>query len=331
MNSIIHEFRDFWTILKDHPFRRMMSDLKIRFWHRQLQRGPEYGRPLVSIKAEGHLDWGLTELGVAEAWRVTKGHGAKLAILDTGIAMNHPDLRNKIVAAVDFTNERTPTDGNGHGTHCAGIASADGVIEGVAPECSLYIGKVMNSAGSGDFEWITQGINWAVDQKVHVISLSLGCPVPYGRMYDAVKRAYQAGIIVVCAAGNDGEEGDQDTIGYPARYDEVISIGSIDSNFQRSYFSSEGQELDFMAPGGQVYSCWPPDKYSVLSGTSMATPFAAGFVSLIVAKHVASGSMIPNKDQLLEQLKKMVKGNPSPWNTKTGWGILDATKIPTLG
>lgn len=163
---------------------------------------------------------------------------------------------------------------------CA-VAALDneiGVI-GVAPQASLLIGKVLRDDGRGSFDWITNGINWAVDQGADIISMSLGGPSPYNKMKQAIDRAIAAGVIVVAAAGNDGSNR-RDNVNYPGNYADVICVGSIDRSRQRSRFSSVGMNIDIMAPGGMVRSTWiPPRAYHTISGTSMATPFVSGALS----------------------------------------------------
>ena len=276
------------------------------------------------------IDWGLRTLGVPDWWKETKGDCIKVAVLDTGVDTKHQDLKDQIESYKDFTSSpRGIDDVVGHGTHCsgiiAGIDNGMGVI-GVAPRCRLYIGKVLGDQGNGDFSWIVNGIDWCLEQNVDIISMSLGAPMGSEPMHRAIKKAFDAGKIIVCAAGNEGESR-SDTINYPAKYPEVISVGSIDANMSRSNFSSVGERIDIMAPGGRIYSCYPPNSYGILSGTSMATPFIAGVCALVLAKHrkVAGGTPLNNNNDMKEHLIKAC--TPSSDLKKYGRGIINPKEL----
>lgn len=235
------------------------------------------------------IDWGLKTLQVPEIWKESRGRAVKIAILDTGI-IQHPDLKPNIKGGANFTtsNINDYTDRQGHGTHVAGIiAAADnefGVV-GVAPEAEIYAVKVLGDDGSGAIEWIVKGIDWAIEQKMDIISMSLGSSMGHPALHDAVKRAYAKNVTIIAAAGNDGDEYPDDDIDYPGRYPETICVGAINKYLKRSWFSSDGEELDIMAPGEDILSTYLDNDYKILSGTSMATPFISGVVALIIAKH----------------------------------------------
>ena len=234
-------------------------------------------------------DWGIKTLKVFELWKKTKGQGVKVAILDTGV-IQHPDLIHNIKGGINFSTSDSKdfVDRAGHGTHVAGIIAAEnneqGVV-GVAPQADLYAVKVLGDSGSGSYEMIVKGIDWAIENGMDIISMSLGSPYPSDILHDALKRAYAKNITIITAAGNDGDTDDDDDIDYPAYYPETIAVGSIDKHMKRSWFSSDGKELDIMAPGQEIYSTYLENKYAILSGTSMATPFITGVVALLIAKH----------------------------------------------
>ncbi len=272
------------------------------------------------------IDWGLKALGVPDIWKQTEGEGIKVAVLDTGIATHHPDLKDAIIKTKDFTGDGIE-DRQGHGTHCAGIIGARhdqaGII-GVAPKVQLMIGKVLNNHGSGRISWIIEGMKWAVAEGADIISMSLGASTGTPELEQACKDVIASNTILIVAAGNDGEG--NDTISYPGHYKDVICVGSINRKMKRSYFSSTGPNLKIMAPGEDVLSCYPPDRYSRLSGTSMATPFVAGVAALILAKHRKLGGKTPceNQKQMLEHLIKVAKDIEDPgWDKDTGWGIIN--------
>jgi len=247
-------------------------------------------------------------LQIKEAWKYTRGTGVKVAILDTGIDFNHSDLKSGVIKVQDITTDRNPLDRVGHGTHVAGIIGARGKMTGVAPDCELYSIKVLNDQGSGTDEWLYQGILSAIDLKVNIINMSLGSTIYNPRVESAIKKAYDQGIILIAAAGNDGYVGNGvDTIGYPAKFDEVIAVGAIDPNGNRASFSSVGKELDICTFGTNITSTWPNNLYVKLSGTSMACPFITGVAALIYSSHNIlriSKHEIQNTHEMLDHLKR---------------------------
>ncbi len=221
------------------------------------------------------------------AWDVTQGSaGVVIAIIDTGAQLTHPDLAAKFVAGYNFVaNNTNPVDDNGHGTHCSGIAAAvtnNGLgIAGVSFNCSIMPVKVLNSGGSGTWTAVAQGVNFAWQNGAKVLSMSLGGTGAPQSLQDAVNAAWNNGDIVVCAAGNNGST----SAFWPAYYTNSIAVASVDSNDFRSSFSNYGDWVDVAAPGGNVYSTWPTNTYTYLSGTSMACPHVAGEAGLLWAKN----------------------------------------------
>lgn len=223
-------------------------------------------------------------------WNETKGKGITIAVLDTGCDSKHPDLLERISGGRNFTDDdrSNPTifhDYNGHGTHVAGTIAAqqnDKGVVGVAPEANLLIVKVLNRNGSGQYEWIIKGINYAIEQKVDIISMSLGGPIDMPELYEAIKKAVSNNILVVCAAGNEGDGDDStDEFAFPGRYNEVISVGSINLARRSSNFTNSHNEIDVVAPGEKIVSTYLNGKYATLSGTSMAAPHVSGALALI--------------------------------------------------
>ena len=298
-------------------------------------RLPPYKVEAVMAARAQVVDWGLTAVGIPNFWKTTRGAGVRVALLDTGIAMNHPDLKDAILDGKDFTRSASGWgDVQGHGTHTAGtIAARDNATGcvGVAPEAKLLVGKVLGDNGSGSSAGVAAGILWAIDQKADLISMSLGSPQPDPRIKDAVEAALKAGIYVIAAAGNEGPS--LDTIGYPAGFDGVVSVGAIDPNRRPAQFSSRGRRLDIMAPGTDIVSCWPPNGLARLSGTSMATPFVAGVVALILAKHkqFAGDTPVDTPADLVDHLHKTAVDLDAPgFDMNTGWGLIDPEKLLAL-
>jgi major intracellular serine protease len=272
---------------------------------------------------------------IKDSWKYTKGQGVKVAILDTGVDYNHPDLRNAIVKEIDITPDRDPMDHFGHGTHVAGIIGARGKMTGVAPECEIYSIKVLNDEGTGNDEWLYQGILAAIDLKVNIINMSLGSKVYNPRVESAIKKAYDQGIILVASAGNDGYVGNGiDTMGYPAKFDEVISVGAVDYDGNRASFSSVGKELDICTIGTNITSTYPNNQYVKLSGTSMACPFITGISALIYSSHNIlhlSKHDIHNTQEMLDHLKRhCIDLGPKGVDEQYGNGAISLADPDTL-
>lgn len=256
---------------------------------------------------------GIELIAAPKIWEKSKGKGIRVAILDTGCDVTHPDLNGRIIGGRNFTdddhgNPDVYTDYNGHGTHVAGTIAAvqnnNGVI-GVAPEASLLILKVLNKNGSGQYDWIINGINYAVEQKVDIISMSLGGSEDVPQLHQAIQNAIANQILVVCAAGNEGDGKDfSNEFSYPASYNEVISVGAINLQRRSSEFSNSNNEVDLVAPGEEVLSTYLNGKYAKLSGTSMATPHISGALALI--KDIANKNFERNltEPELYAQLIK---------------------------
>jgi subtilisin family serine protease len=234
------------------------------------------------------MDWGVDKIEADLSWSLSKGNCIKVAVIDTGIDLTHPDLKDNIAGGVSFVSYTTsPNDDNGHGTHVAGIIGAAdndiGVI-GVGPEIDLFAVKVLNRKGSGYFSDIIAGIDWCTTNGIQVINMSLGASSGSTALHDAVINAKTAGIVIVAAAGNSGG-----SVIYPAAYDEVIAVGATDKNDVIATFSSRGSQLDLVAPGVSIYSTYKGGSYATLSGTSMASPHVAGAAALLIGKGVGPG------------------------------------------
>ena len=238
------------------------------------------------------LPWGVDRIDADLIWDAdgdlvadvdsTIGVGIKVAILDTGISIKHPDLANNIAGGINIINYRKSyNDDNGHGTHCAGIvAGVDnniGVI-GTAPGASLYGVKVLDRKGQGWLSDVIDGLDWCINNGIDVINMSFGSSGGNQTFQDAITKVYQAGIVQVAAAGNEY----WGPVNYPAAYPETIAVSAIDSSDNFAYFSSAGPEIDLTAPGVDILSTYKGEEYKSLSGTSMACPHVAGVVALIV-------------------------------------------------
>jgi subtilisin len=234
------------------------------------------------------LEWGVDRVDaeVAHANGDT-GAGADVAILDTGIDSDHPDLEANLGAGKAYVScngcNESWDDDNDHGTHCAGIAGADdnsrGVV-GVSTEATLHAVKVLDSQGSGSFSDIAAGVEYVADQGWDVASMSLGASSGSATLQDACQYAADNGVFLVAAAGNSGPC--SDCVGYPAAYSTVVAVSSTASDDSLSDFSSTGSEVELAAPGSDIRSTIPGG-YDTFSGTSMACPHVAGAAGQLMA------------------------------------------------
>jgi len=284
---------------------------------------------LCAIQAEELTDWGHATLNVPECWKATKGRGATVAVLDTGIDQTHDDLRGQIVASQDFTGSRNGvSDVQGHGTFCAGqiVAAENGTgMIGVAPQSRLIVAKVLGDSGSGSTSGINRGIDWAVQQGADVVSMSLGGPSPDAASQQTVLRAQQAGVIVCAAAGNEGPR--EGTVGYPGGFPECICVGATDKNNVVASFSSRGPQVFVAAPGVGIRSCYPGNRFATMSGTSMATPYVAAVACLWVAAHPE----IAKRDRPAAFRKALMEMSldlgPAGRDTAYGYGLAQPAKM----
>jgi subtilisin family serine protease len=252
--------------------------------------------PVAQAWNESQLTWGLQATRVPAS--VFSGKGIKVAVLDTGFDLGHPDFVGRSITATSFVPGQTAQDGHGHGTHTAGTACGPKTPAikpryGVAYESLMFIGKVLNNNGSGTDGWILAGINWAVANGCPVISMSLGRAVAPGEpppiAYEtAARNALNRGCLIIAAAGNESDRahGVIRPVGAPANCPSIMAVGAVDENFRVANFSNRtinanGGEVNLVGPGVNVYSSFPmPSRYRRLSGTSMATPHVAGIAAL---------------------------------------------------
>jgi subtilisin len=224
------------------------------------------------------------------------GKGVKVAVIDSGIDTQHADI--KVVTGICTLDVNCPTttsydDDNGHGTHVAGVIAARknsyGLV-GVAPDVELYAVKAMTRNGGGNTTDIAEGVDWAINQKVDIINLSLTTTGSDQALKLLIEKAYDEGITIVAAAGNEGTDGIQtDTVQYPAKYEDVIAVTATDGFKKKLSNASFGPEVELSAPGDEILSTYPieldledgvQDGFKTFSGTSMATPHVTGIIAL---------------------------------------------------
>ena len=257
--------------------------------------------------------WGPAKMQAPAAWdRVGGATGVKVAVLDTGMAA-HPDLVGRIVASADFTGSPYgAADRHGHGTHTAGTVAASannsvGVV-GVAYGASLMNAKVLGDSGAGSLSSVASGMVWAADNGAKVISMSLGANLDCtSTIQDAANYAWSKGVVLFAAAGNDGIN----DVHTPANCNHIVPVGATESNDTRASFSNYGSGVPIAAPGVMIISTGKDGDYTWMSGTSMATPHAAGVAALIWAtSYATSNQAVVNR---LFSTADRVAGTGSNW------------------
>ncbi|MDX1776505.1 MAG: S8 family peptidase [Desulfobulbales bacterium] len=278
------------------------------------------------------MPWGVDRIDAEWAWPL-KGTGVKVAVIDSGIDKNHPDL--SVAGGINFVGSllgKRPIpnrwdDDFGHGTHVGGtiaaLDNAKGVV-GVAPDVSLYAVKVLNRDGIGFTSDVIAGIEWAVNNGMHLANMSLSSNHQETALYAACNAARDAGLIMVAAAGNDGREVD-----FPAAYDSVIAVAALDSSDYVAHFSSRGAEIDVAAPGVSIESTTAGGGYATDNGTSMAAPHVTGALALRISEDLMSGGIGHlefYRSALCTTADDLGPEGPDPL---TGCGIVDAAQLAT--
>ncbi|MGO2053995.1 S8 family serine peptidase [Glutamicibacter sp. 287] len=251
-------------------------------------------QPSDSFNDTDQATWGLQAVAAVDS-KFT-GAGVKVAVLDTGFDLAHPDFAGRTVVSKSFVEGEDAQDGHGHGTHCIGSSCgprtlADGRGYGVASGADIYAGKVLGADGSGSDATILAGIDWALENECQVISMSLGADVPqvHPPYVTAGRRALELGSLIIAAAGNNAQrsQGNAGFVGAPANSPYVMAVGALDNTLDIADFSARtlpgrGGQVDICGPGVAVYSSWPgAERYNTISGTSMATPHVAGIAALL--------------------------------------------------
>lgn len=276
--------------------------------------------------------WGISITKVA----TSKYSGARIriAVLDTGFDLKHPDFAGRTIVTRSFISGESIQDAQGHGTHCIGTAagpkapSGNVARYGVAYEAAIYAGKVLDNTGSGTDASILAGIDWAVKQKCAIISMSLGAPVEPGQTFSqvyetAARRAAARGSIIIAAAGNESERpGYIAPVGHPANCPSILAVAALDAQLKVASFScgglnANGGEVNIAAPGVSIMSSWPmPTRYHTISGTSMATPHVAGIAALYAEATGLRGFELANA--VLRASRTLVPARDF------GWGLVQS-------
>ena len=233
------------------------------------------------------LPWGVDRIDAERIWSTTTADTVKVAIIDTGVDLDHPDLAANIKGGVNTIDAlQSADDDNGHGSHVTGTVAAlnntFGVV-GVGPAIDIYAVKALNSTGGGFLSDVIEGLQWSVDNNIKVVNMSLGLTVDVIAFHNTIIAAQNAGITIVAAAGNSGPA--DNTVYYPAKYPEVVAVAAINQSNGQSAYSSRGPEIDLAAPGDSIYSTVRGGSYATYTGTSMSSPHVAGAAALVLATH----------------------------------------------
>lgn len=281
---------------------------------------PPYRVSFNPVPLSEGVDWGVAAYGIPALWKQTHGDGVTVAIVDSGIA-THPAL--DVADRRNFSSDSDPLDTLGHGTHVAGIIGAKrGAAKGIAPGCTMLSLKALGHSGMGSNDAVADAVIYATEVKADIICMSLGSARPDARLHEAIKAAHAKGIIVVCAAGNDGG-----AVDYPAAFQETIAVGAVDREGNACEFSSRGKEIAVAAPGQDITSTWLGDGYATISGTSMAAPFVAGTLALYVSACKQNNQPVNHK-HVSEALATTCRDVGAVGRDDVyGWGLLDPHKL----
>lgn len=313
----------------------------------------ELPMPQVATAATAVAAYRTDQTGLRQAHLFTKGiPDIKIAVLDTGVDLTHPELENILLPGADYVDiidgatafigdylgiDTLPNDEVGHGSHVIGILSALGLKMpiGVAPNCKVIPVRVLGAmkrngaiVGAGLVDNINNGIKWAVDQGADVINMSLGIRHDQGGLPHAevIEYALRQGTTIVAAAGNDGTNDKY----YPGALPGVIAVGAVDGADQIMPYSTYGAHISLMAPGNIIYSCFSNGGYAFSSGTSQAAPYVSGAIALL--KSFAKENGIALRDHQTKYILKHTsdKTGAAFWNERSGFGrvnIYDAMKL----
>lgn len=288
------------------------------------------------------MGWGVALLDIPRYWRLTKGKGIRIAVLDTAIATEHPNLKEAVAEAVDYTGEEhQEVVCKIHGTHCAGIIAgrqAKYGSVGIAPEASIYSAVVVNKDKKerhNPMEAFVKAVQWAIKKQVHIISISLACSEVHESMQNVINQAIEAGVFVVAAVGNSDTACED--VNFPAQYKGVIAVGAVDECLNLAAYSIQGKSVDLVAPGKNILSTYPPDVFATMDGTSTAAPFVAGLLALCLCLYLRKLN-VKHLNELAHQklyynalkkhlLSSTIELGPLGKDRKYGRGLLDPKQL----
>jgi len=284
----LRKFPTYEIDVKKSEFRETLNDLN-------KNKAVEYAEPNNNVYAlvtpndpSFGSQWGYSVTKAQSGWDTERGqtNEIKIAIVDTGVDIDHPDLSAKMLPGYDFVNnDSNPDDDEGHGSHVAGIAAAstnNGVgVAGMSWGAKIIPVKSLNQFGSGTYQQVSNGITYAADRGARVINLSLGGYSYSKTLQNATDYAHAKGVVVVAAAGNSSSR----RILYPAGNPHVVGVAATDSSDRRASFSNYNSSVDISAPGVSILSTYNGARYAYMNGTSMSAPFVSGLAGLVLSQN----------------------------------------------
>lgn len=274
--------------------------------------------------------WNMDKIGADIAWEFSTGEAITVAVVDSGIDPNHPDLAGQLIQGHNFFDDSTDTtDLCGHGTHVAGIvaAAADNAegVAGLAYNAALMPVKVINDTCTGSYSRLMQGIVYAVEHGARIIVITSGGSFDHTGVHDAIKMAREQGVLVVVAAGNRNSA----VPFYPGSFEESFTVSGTDPNDARYSNSNFGNQIDVAAPATTIFSTYYKadvgSTYAYMTGTSMAAPHVAGLAALILA--AAPDTSLTDLEAVLRQTADDL--GPAGWDANFGWGRVNAWRAVT--
>jgi subtilisin family serine protease len=285
---------------------------------------PNYiAKPSDTIPTDTYFSsqWDLVKIQAPAAWDVTTGSSAlTIAVIDTGVDYNHPDLSGHMVAGYDFfSNDTNPMDEYGHGTKCAGVVGAlsnnASGIAGITWNCMIMPLKVSDAMGASPYSCIGDAIIYAADHGARVATISLGASIPSTTLQDAVNYAYNKGCVIIAASGNESAS----AVCYPAACNNVIAVGATDANDLRCSYSNYGSALDVSAPG-YAYTTTKGGGYAGFNGSSAAAPHVAAVAALAISRNLGMSAV--DVANLLKNTADDI--DAAGWDQYTGSGRINA-------
>ena len=266
----------------------------------------------LSVQSTGYTGFvpkGINAVGAPDQWSNNiNGTGVLVGIIDSGVGA-HPDLQGKVILSRTYTGETGPPQ-EAHATHVAGTIAANGLIRGVAYNARLASYRALDNTGSGSIDNIIKAVFQAIADGCHVINLSLGGTYNYPPLASAMQAAYNAGVVIVAAAGNSGDNNNfTNEYSYPGDYPTVQCVGAADyrgTGTVPATFTNSNPQVDCCSQGVYVLSTVPGTQYAYMSGTSMATPHISGMAALLIQQYRAQRRTYTTQ-QIYDALNKLCK------------------------
>jgi len=322
VHQVFHVIPAAVVTLPEYSVEALARTAEIKYVH------PDYYRQFVTTpqdKAEPLdqiIPWGVDRIDADLAWQYSTGKKVKIAVIDTGIDVDHPDLEENIFGGINTIEGYQPDDyddDHGHGTCAAGIIAAvdnDIGVIGVAPDAWLYSVKVLDITGSGYISDIIEGIEWCIDKKMQVLNMSFGGYTDFPALHDACDAAWEQGCILAASEGPG-------CTAYPAAYSSVIAVAATDRNDFQGY--EYGRELELVAPGEKILTTCIGGGYITVAGVSYGCPHVSGTAALVIALHPDYTNRVVRR---ILQMTAEDLGAPG-WDPYYGFGLVDAEAAVT--